>query len=221
MRHGEAIILTGAEPASFGGPAQNSVSLLRVPARFLSPLVGDLEAAYGRAIPADNRALQLLIRYLGILEEAEAFVVPDLRRQAVTHIHDLMAFAIGATRDAAEIATLQGGRAARLRVIKEDIVSHLDQADLSVAAIAARHGVMPRYVQRLFEDGGMTFTDYVLAQRLTHAHRLLTDARHAGRKISAIAYGTGFGDLSYFNRAFRQRYGITPSDLRAAARVRH
>ncbi|RVC16943.1 AraC family transcriptional regulator, partial [Mesorhizobium sp. M7A.F.Ca.AU.002.02.1.1] len=27
----------------------------------------------------------------------------------------------------------------------------------------------------------------------------------------------GFNDLSYFNRAFRRRYGATPSDVRAAA----
>jgi len=26
--------------------------------------------------------------------------------------------------------------------------------------------------------------------------------------------GAGFGDLSYFNRTFRHRYGITPSDAR-------
>jgi AraC-like DNA-binding protein len=28
----------------------------------------------------------------------------------------------------------------------------------------------------------------------------------------------GFGDLSYFNRAFRRRYGASPSDVRAPAK---
>ena len=31
--------------------------------------------------------------------------------------------------------------------------------------------------------------------------------------ISTIAFETGFGDLSYFNLAFRRRYGLTPSDV--------
>src|SRR5262249_40918938 len=109
-------------------------------------------------------------------------------------------------------------RAARLRAIKQDIAIGLDQPDLSVATIAARHRIKPRWVQRLFESEGTTFTEYVLAQRLARAHRLLTDPLHAHHKVSAIALDTGFGDLSYFNRAFRRRYGVTPSELRAIAR---
>lgn len=218
MGPGEAVILTGGEPASFGGPAQNSVDLLRVPVRLLSPLVADLEASYGRTIPADNPALQLLVGYIGVLEQMDAVVTPEVERQVVTHIHDLMALAIGATRDADELAKSRGARAARLRAIKEDIATRLDQPDLSTATIAARHRINPRWIQRLFENEGTTFTEYVLAQRLVRAHRLLTDPLRANQKVSAISFGVGFGDLSYFNRAFRRRYGITPSELRAAAK---
>ena len=218
MGRGEAVVLTGSEPAFVGVPALGEYINMRAPLRAMSPLVADLDAAYGRRIPAQSPALQLLTRYIGILEETETFVAADLRRQAVTHIHDLMALAIGATRDAAEIAKGRGVRAARLRMIKEDIANQLDRAELSVATIAARHRIKPRCVQRLFEGEGTTFTDYVLAQRLARAHRLLTDQRYAGQKISTVAFDAGFGDLSYFNRTFRRRYGAAPSDLRAAAK---
>jgi AraC-like DNA-binding protein len=217
LGRGEAVILTGGEPASFGGPDQNSVNLLRVPVDLLSPLVANLEDAYGRTIPADNPALRLLVAYFGILDEAETFALPELRRQAVTHIHDLTALAIGPTRDAAETAKCRGASAARLRAIKHDIADRLGDPGLSTAEIAARHGVNPRYVQRLFEKDGTTFTDYVLAQRLAFAHRLLSDPLRAGAKISTIAVDAGFGDLSYFNRRFRRRYGVAPSELRAGA----
>jgi AraC-like DNA-binding protein len=139
------------------------------------------------------------------------------RSPPTTRRCDLMALAIGATRDATEIAKGRGVRAARLRIIKEDIATQLDRADLSVATIAARHRIKPRWIQRLFEREGTTFTEYVLAQRLARAHRLLADPRYAGQKISTIAFNVGFGDLSYFNHAFR-RYGAAPSELRAAAR---
>jgi AraC-like DNA-binding protein len=215
---GQAIVLTVAQPASFRVPKLGYYINLRVPVHCLSPLIADLDAAYGRPIPAENPALQLLTRYVGILEEAGTFAFPELRRQAVTHIHDLIALAIGATRDGAEIAKSRGARAARLHAIKEDIANSLDQPDLSVATIAARHRINPRWVQRLFESEGTTFTEYVVAQRLARAHRLLADPLYANQKVSTIALDTGFGDLSYFNRAFRRRYGSTPSELRAAAR---
>jgi AraC-like DNA-binding protein len=211
---GEAIVLTMSEPEFVRVPRCGEYIGVRAPERALSPLVADLDTAYGRAIPAHNAALKLLTRYVGALGETETFAATDIRPRAVTHIHDLMALAIGATRDAAEVASKRGARAARLFSIKEDISDNLGEADLSVAKIAARHGVTPRHVQRLFEDEGTTFTEYLLGQRLAYAHRLLTSPHAADRKISAIAFDAGFGELSYFNRAFRRRYGATPSELR-------
>jgi AraC-like DNA-binding protein len=218
LSRGEANVFTASEPAFLKVPTYGAYINVRAPLRAISPLVAGLDTAYGRPIPADNAALQLLTQYIGILEDTEALIAPDLRRQVITHIHDLMALAIGATRDAAEIAKGRGARAARLRLIKEDIATQLDRTDLSVATIAARHRIKPRWIQRLFEREDMTFTEYVLGQRLARAHRLLADPRYAGQKISTIAFNVGFGDLSYFNRAFRRRYGAAPSELRAAAR---
>jgi AraC-like DNA-binding protein len=45
---------------------------------------------------------------------------------------------------------------------------------------------------------------------------MLTNGRWAGVGIAAIAYDAGFGDLSYFNRAFKRHYGATPSEVRDA-----
>jgi AraC-like DNA-binding protein len=54
--------------------------------------------------------------------------------------------------------------------------------------------------------------------RLGEAYRMLRSALHATRPIGEIALACGFVDLSYFNRAFRRRYGLTPSDVREAVR---
>jgi AraC-like DNA-binding protein len=42
----------------------------------------------------------------------------------------------------------------------------------------------------------------------------LHDPRFDMQTISSLAYALGFGDLSYFNRTFRHRYGCSPSDVR-------
>jgi AraC-like DNA-binding protein len=218
LSRGDAVVMTGGEPALLRVPKSGEYISIRLPVRAVAPFVADLDAAYGRLIPDDNRALRLLVRYIALLQETDSFAAADLRRQAVAHIHDLVALAIGATRDAAEAAKNRGAQAARLCEIKEDIANRLGEADLSLATIAARHRLMPRYVQRLFESEGVTFTAYVLAQRLALAHRVLTNPRYADLKISAVAFNTGFGDLSYFNRTFRRRYGVAPSEIAAPDR---
>jgi AraC-like DNA-binding protein len=43
---------------------------------------------------------------------------------------------------------------------------------------------------------------------------MLLDPRMVERTISDIAFAAGFGDLSHFNRAFRQHFGKTPTDVR-------
>jgi AraC-like DNA-binding protein len=132
-------------------------------------------------------------------------------------MHDLIAATIGATRDGLAIAERRGIAAARLRSIKADIIANLADGDLSVAGVAKRHRVTPRYVHMLFENEGLTFSTFVLGQRLARAHRMLCDPRFADRNISWVAFDVGFGDLSYFNREFRRRYAGTPTDVRDSA----
>jgi len=124
---------------------------------------------------------------------------------------------MGPTRDAAAMAQARGLHAARLDAVKQDIDSCMALQNLSVAALALRHRCTARSIQRMFGAEGTTFTEYVLARRLARAHRLLGDPRRWGEKISAVALDCGFGDVSYFNRAFRRRYGVAPSDVRARA----
>ena len=103
--------------------------------------------------------------------------------------------------------------------MKTDIVANIAGRDVTIDKLAARHRISPRYIGSLFAAAGTTFTDFVLGQRLALAHRKLTDPRFAGQAIGTIAYDSGFGDLSYFNHAFRRRYGASPSDVRAEYRL--
>jgi AraC-like DNA-binding protein len=98
-----------------------------------------------------------------------------------------------------------------------DINANLGDDDLSVVEVAIRHRVTPRYVHKLFENEGLTFSSFVLGQRLSRVHRILSDPHLADRNISSVAFDVGFGDLSYFNRTFRRRYAATPTEIRQSA----
>jgi AraC-like DNA-binding protein len=132
-----------------------------------------------------------------------------------THMHNLAALLLGG--DAGLGLHERGLRAARLRSIKDHIRERLGHHDLTLADVARSQQISESYIRQLLAENGTTFTDLVLAGRLTRAHHMLVDLRFGDRSISAVAYEAGFGDLSYFNRTFRRRYGATPSDVRHGA----
>jgi AraC-like DNA-binding protein len=220
MEHGTGILLSNAEVSSVELRTPSRGRSLRMPRKALAPLLRNPDDAIMRPIPASNEALRLLGAYIAALDRMPELSAPTLRHLVSNHLHGLIAAAAGATGDALEAAQRRGLRAARLNAIKLDLARNIGRRDLSAEWAAERHGISPSYVRRLFESGGTTFSEFVLEARLTFAHGLLTDARHAARTISTIAYLAGFGDLSYFNRTFRRRFGASPSDLRAAARER-
>jgi AraC-like DNA-binding protein len=215
---GEATLVSEADSFSLSHHPPGGVLGLRVPRMYLAQLVHRPEDRRVLRIPRTNEALQLLTGYVKVAWHAPTSERGALQQLVVTHVHDLIALAVGATSDASELAHGRGLRAARLKAVKDYIARNLDQRDLSVGTVAARHGCTVRGVQRLFEAEGTTFTEFVLGRRLAHAYHLLSDARREHEKITTIALDCGFGDVSYFNRVFHRRYGLAPSDVRAQLR---
>ena len=211
-----AVFFSCAEPLRLERTSSRYVGLT-IPKPALAPLISNLDSALMSLVPSNIGVMQLLAGYLDLLNNNDAIATPELRRLIITHIYDLVALALGATRDAAEAAQGRGLRAARMRAIKSEIRADIGRPDLTVGALARQQGVSERYVRKLFESEDMSFSDFVLTHRLVRAHRMLTDSRFADRSITSITYDSGFGDLSYFNRCFRRRYNATPSDVRAAA----
>lgn len=105
-------------------------------------------------------------------------------------------------------------RSARRAAILRAIENRSGDPNLSAVAVAKLLGVTTRYIHLLLEETGKSFTHHLLERRLEKAALMLRDARWAHRKIADIAVEAGFTDLSYFNRAFRRRFGATPSEMR-------
>jgi AraC-like DNA-binding protein len=204
---GDGVLLVYREPALLRFVDATYLSV-RVPFTALAALA-NVEVAAARCISRDTEALSLLRAYVASLPER--FADPQLARLAASHVYDLIALAIGATDEGREIANQRGVRAARIEAIKADLTR---DATLNLDQLAARQSVSARYVQMLFEEAGTTFSDFVLERRLDLARSMLTSPRYATWSITAIALEAGFGDLSHFNRRFKRRFLMTPSDLR-------
>jgi AraC-like DNA-binding protein len=210
---GEGVAFLGAEPANASVSNIECLALV-VPRAALIPMIGDVESKTMRRIAEDCEAFRLLKGYAELLRGGPSLAEPELQQLAVTHIQDLIAVALGSTQEGTQVAASRGIRAARLQAIKADILQHIGSSDLTVVAVARRQSLSPRYVHMLLEAEGLTFSQFVLEQRLTRAYRMLKEPRLRLMSISMIAFSVGFGDLSYFNRTFRRRFGATPSELR-------
>ncbi len=73
-------------------------------------------------------------------------------------------------------------------------------------------GLSPAAFSRFFHKRmGKTFEAYVTEVRIGHACRRLTEA---DARITEVAFGVGFNNLSNFNRHFRKLKGLSPREFR-------
>jgi AraC-like DNA-binding protein len=214
MREGDAVLMNTSEVKLFDRHSHGGSLSFRIPRSILASIVADVDDVVMHLIPQSTEVLKLLAGYAAPLFNDIALATPEFRRTAVNHLHDLVAIALGATHDSNGFTNGRSLPAARLRMAKTYIIENSQRRDLSVGGVAAHLGLTARNLQRLFEGEGTTFSEFLLAQRLSRAHRMLTEPRLAHSAVGAIAYDAGFGDLSYFNRSFKRRYGATPRAIR-------
>ncbi|WNC16422.1 AraC family transcriptional regulator [Brevibacillus brevis] len=83
---------------------------------------------------------------------------------------------------------------------------------INIEQLAATAGVNKFYLIRLFRlHLGVTPSRYVADIRLARAAEALLSS---SREITDVAFACGFGSLSGFERQFKQRYGMTPTEYR-------
>jgi transcriptional regulator GlxA family with amidase domain len=98
-----------------------------------------------------------------------------------------------------------------VRRLVEHIAGH-PGGDLTAVGLAARAGVTPRHLTRLFREHlGLTPGKYVRRARCeAAAHLLVTTAL----PVAGVAVRCGFGSAEALRQAFTDRYGISPSRYR-------
>lgn len=83
---------------------------------------------------------------------------------------------------------------------------------LTIPKMAEACGFSQSHFMKFFKHSmGVPFTRYLNSYRLSIASRLLLSTSHT---VLEIAEETGFENLSYFNRLFKQTYRMTPTEFR-------
>jgi AraC-like DNA-binding protein len=210
LRPGALAVLKLDEPFfSADGSNQKRFTNVHLPMAALRAMVPGLDDIVGCEL-ASGGALSLAMDYSEMLLRHPA-AVDEAGLAIAAHLLDLAAIGLGARADVALQARRGGLRAVSLKAVLMILEKRFAEPDFSARKLAAAAGLSERYVNELLYEAGASFTTRLNELRLRKAAALLARGE---RRISDIAFDCGFNDLSYFNRCFRRRFGLTPTAAR-------
>ncbi len=106
--------------------------------------------------------------------------------------------------------------------INNDVISVLEnkklylEVDLSLQKLAKEINTKPNYLSQVINTKhNCNFREFINKYRISFAKELLSESE---LKIEAVAYDSGFNNISTFNSAFKKATGMTPSQYRKKAR---
>jgi AraC-like DNA-binding protein len=163
-----------------------------------------------KLIRRDSESLKLLLGYAKLLAQVER--TSSVETHAAVHRHLIDLTVLAATEPSLGESEAASIVAARRATVLEYIGSHFNDPALSGPGLAQSLGISQRYLQRLLQETGKSFTERVNELRLERAFALLATA-HDNRRVSDIAFEVGFSDLAHFYRLFKSRFGDTPKGV--------
>ncbi len=105
--------------------------------------------------------------------------------------------------------------ARRIRTLMEGERLYTDD-DLSLATLSARLGMEAAQVSQILNERmGHSFYDVVNGYRVEEAKRRLLEPDDRGLNILDVGFKVGFRSKAAFNRVFKLKTGLTPSEFRA------
>lgn len=212
---GDLVCFDGTRPFTMSMPKQFSMLVLRVPHGRLRLRPADTVDVTARPWSGHSgfsavvrNALSALHRNLDDLSQDAA---DSLGSGFISMVGLLLAGRLDRAAGDTEI-----GRRALLERVMDYGRQHLHHADLSPHALARRHHVSVRYLQQLFAEDGTSPARWIREERLARCYSDLCDPAKNDITVAAIGERWGLTNASHFSRQFRDRYGVSPSELRSA-----
>ena len=212
----EATIMQADAPGTAATRRQFKVLEVSIPQpewRMRAPHPGD---ALMKVISGHSESLKLLVGYVGVLSKTGLPAIAETRDAVSRHLIDLTVLA--ATQPSVGESQTNCVVVARRAAVLEHIASQFQEPGLTGASAARSLGISQRYLQRLLQETGISFTEQVNELRLNRAFTLLAAADRK-RRVSDVAFEVGFSDLAHFHRLFRTRFGDTPKGVVGSMRT--
>ena len=223
MRPGTVVVYETARPFTVEwGPGWEAVTLT-VPRASIPLSSGETSRLTARGLPAGyglgsvvSRAVEDLAVHAEQLPESLApRLVGDLTDLTLALLQEQGTCTAPAVEGGGfgDGSPPQGGADA-LAQVKHYVDDRLGDPGLSPAQVATANHLSLRALYKLFDGHPVSVSGYIRERRLIRVAAALRDPQDGELPVAVLARRAGFADLSGFRRAFRARYGMTPSQFR-------
>ncbi|WSF21339.1 helix-turn-helix domain-containing protein [Streptomyces sp. NBC_01353] len=205
------------ENQGVGAGGQVEAVVLQIP-RTVLPLRSDrVDRLLAQRIPASGGTTAILADFLGSLLRNG----PDCGSEEINRLGS-MALDLATACLAQQLGALDEAPAeARAQVMRQRIntfIEHnLGDPDLTPQTIADRHNISLRTLYNLFREQPYSVAATIRRERIERCRVDLACRDLRSRPVQAIAARWGFASATAFSRAFREAYGITPTEYRSNA----
>ncbi|MFE2322823.1 helix-turn-helix domain-containing protein [Streptomyces sp. NPDC059385] len=202
-----------SEGAFTGGPVESLV--MQIPRQALALGSDRVDRLLAQGFAADVGSGAILADFFKSLVTRGPNCSPEeLRAMGVVTLDLTTAFLARLLGDPGQAPAEARAQEALQRVYRF-IENNLGDLGLTPQMIADRHNMSLRRLHALFTDQPLTVAACIRQRRLERAHTDLASGDLRGRPVQAIAARWGFSSGTAFSRAFREAYGITPTEHRA------
>lgn len=206
---GGYLIERSYEPYTFGYSAPVDLLVLHIETEGMGRRLGSIDPFCGRAFDADGVG-GLFADMARLMWHRCAHADAATAVQVGEQLMDMLALSLSRVASDSSVSAVRRAHLARTDAF---LRANLARRDLGPDVVASACGISTRYLHDLLRDTGRSLGEWRMELRLEAAGKALRHRRQDG--IATIAYELGFGDHAQFSRAFKERFGCTPTEWRA------
>jgi AraC-like DNA-binding protein len=209
LQPGEWTVYDDTQPYVSSNPNQVQLLILTVPMQRIQSRSIDLPRTLGNCFSANRGIAKVAFTsVLNIFDQVENIpqsYAPDLM-DIISHQLMLCLIEVQTTTQTSSSTSLLREKT------RAYILQNLRNPGLDISKIATELGCSRRYLYKAFEGEPTTIADYIWEMRLSRSRE---DLRRGQQTITDVAYSWGFSSSAHFSTAFKEHFGLTPSEYRA------
>ncbi len=217
LQRGDVLLYDARYPYLVGGASHFDLLHIDITAADFHARLGRTEIRQPIQLGNRGGTAQLYRRTLSrwLLDLLEGPAVPRHSPEALCQqVCELLRLMMGQADGSSALSALSAGHLLAARAFIDE---HLGDESLHAERVAAGVGISERHLRRLFAAQGVSLADHLLARRLEQARQDLLDPRLRRCTVAETAYRCGFASHAHFSRAFKLRFGTTPSEAQRSA----